>query len=64
MNVNWGVGKRVFLTLWTMAIRSDMVASFEQKMSSKVLNSIFSRVGRSTILRRLFLATMCNHVIE
>ena len=26
----------VFLTLWAMAIRSNTVASFEQKMQSKV----------------------------
>jgi len=36
------------LTLWTLAIRSNMVASFEQKMSSKVLNSTFHRVGWPT----------------
>jgi len=36
MNVNFGAGNRVFLTLWTMMIRSNTVTSFEQKMPSKV----------------------------
>jgi len=49
MNLNCGVGNRVFLTLWIMAIRSNMVASFEHKMPSKVLNRTFTRVGWPTI---------------
>jgi len=36
MIVNCGIGNWVFLTLWTMAIRSNTVASIEQKMPSKV----------------------------
>jgi len=36
MNVNCGVGIRVFLTLWTMTIRSNTLASFELKLPSKV----------------------------
>jgi len=48
VNVKCGFGSRVFLTLWTTATRSNTVASFEQKMSSKVLNSTFYRAGRST----------------
>ena len=48
VNVKCGFGNRVFLTLWTMAIRSNMVASFEQKMPSKALNSTLYRVGRGT----------------
>jgi len=36
MIVNCGVGNWVFLTLWTMAIRSNTVASIEQKVPSKV----------------------------
>jgi len=30
LNVNCCVGNRAFLTLWTIAIRSSMDASFEQ----------------------------------
>jgi len=41
MNVNYGVGNRVFLTLFTMAIRSNMVASFEQKNSIKSFKQHF-----------------------
>jgi len=36
MNANRDVGNWVFLALWTMAIQSNKVASFEQKMLSKV----------------------------
>jgi len=36
---------RVFPTLWTLAIRSNMVARFVQKTPSIVLNSTFNRVG-------------------
>ena len=36
MNMNCGVGIRVFLTVRTMAIRSNTVDSFEEKMPSKV----------------------------
>jgi len=41
VNVKCGFGNRVFLTLLTMAIRSNTVDGFEQKMPSKVLNSTF-----------------------
>ena len=51
MNVNCSISNRVFLTVWTMAICSNMVASFEQRMSSKVSNSTFNRVGRPTKIR-------------
>ena len=36
MNMNCSIGNRVLLRLWTMVIRSDTVASVEQKMASKV----------------------------
>jgi len=41
VKVKCGFGNRVFLTLLTMAIRSNTVDGFEQKMPSKVLNSTF-----------------------
>ena len=42
-------GNRVILKAWPIAILSGMVASFEQKMPSKVFLSTFPGVGRPTI---------------
>jgi len=42
MSINCSIGNRVFLTLWTMTIRSSMVASFKQKMPSEVQTAYFT----------------------
>jgi len=42
MNVNCdGIGNQMFLALWTPEIRSNMVASFVQKVPSKVFKQHF-----------------------
>jgi len=41
VNVKCGFGNRVFLTLWTTAIRSNTVAGFEQKCHQKLISEFW-----------------------